>query len=87
MVLYTEIERNISDLTAKRLAELAIKSAMKCDDGRDGISYLIDAKKYGIRTPLSDEYEEQIKQHLGAKDLHEALRKARRPGSMTPSHG
>lgn len=52
--------------------------AMTLDDGRHGISYLIDAKKHGIKTTkLSDAYEEEIKKALGAKDLTEALHKAR----------
>lgn len=77
VVLYTHIGKNIDDLTPAKLAQLAIKSAQELDNGRDGISYLIDAKRHGIKTKLSDAYEEEIKKQLGPKDLDEALRMAR----------
>lgn len=77
VVLYTHIGANIEDLSPANLARLAIESARRLDDGRDGISYLINAKKHGIRTALSDEYEEEIKRQLAPKDLAEALRIAR----------
>lgn len=76
-VLYTHIGANISDLTAAKLARLAIMSARELDNGRDGITYLMDAKRHGIKTKLSDAYEEEIKKRLGAKDLADALRIAR----------
>lgn len=77
IVLYTHIGANIDDLSAANLARLAINSARERADGRDGITYLIDAKRHGIKTMLSDAYEEEIKKHLGAKDLADALRIAR----------
>lgn len=76
-VVYTNIAANITPLTAKNLASLAIKSARALDDGRDGISYLINAKKCGIKTVLSDEYEAEIKAEVGAANLEEALGKIR----------
>jgi len=77
IVLYTQLASNIQDLNAETLAALAIKSARSQYDGRDGISYLIDAKKYGVETLLSEAYEEEIKKQTRANDLYEALRKAR----------
>lgn len=76
-VLYTEIGANIDKLTAANLAELAIASAQELDNGRDGISYLIDATKHGIRTALSDEYAAEINKKLETNDLPEALAKIR----------
>jgi hypothetical protein len=42
-------------------------------DGRDGITYLLEAKLNGIITPLSEEFEREILAR--AKDLEEAIRK------------
>jgi hypothetical protein len=76
-VLYTEIAANIENLSAARLADLAIASAAGPHDGRDGISYLMDAKRYGIDTSLSGAYEDEIKKRMNTGDLLEALKKAR----------
>jgi hypothetical protein len=62
-----------SPLTAERLADLAIESAKKLDNGKDGISYLISAKANGIETPLSPGYEEAIIRRLSASGLEDAL--------------
>jgi hypothetical protein len=77
VVLSTRIGANITPLTASELAARAIKSARERDDGRDGISYLLDAKRHGIKTPLSEAYETEIKRRLDAPNLEEALEKAR----------
>lgn len=74
VVLYTSIGANIDPLNPTRLAELAIESARKLGDERDGITYLINAKRNGIRTPLSDAYEEEIKRLTKPKSLTEALK-------------
>ncbi|WP_290482009.1 hypothetical protein, partial [Hyphomonas sp. UBA3201] len=50
VVLYTRIAATINPLTAEHLADLAIKSAAKAEPGRDGITYLINAKQHGIVT-------------------------------------
>jgi hypothetical protein len=42
-------------------------------DGRDGISYLINAMTAGIATPLTPEYERLILQTTGASNLTGAL--------------
>ena len=73
VVLYTQIADNIRPLTAERLADLAIKSVDKADPGRDGISYLIDAKKHGIVTALSPAYEAAILRMQGCDTLEETL--------------
>lgn len=75
-VLYARIPSNIKNLTPQRLAELATTSA-RCEAGtqeRDGISYLIAAKRNGIITPLMFEYEKEILQQTKTKNLEEALR-------------
>jgi len=54
VVLYTSLPANIPDLSAARLAALAIASA-RAEAGRlgkEGISYLISVKRQGISTPL-----------------------------------
>ena len=77
VAIYTEIAANIAPLTAEELARRAIESAKNSNDRRDGISYLIDAKKSGVKTLLSDAYEQEIMRQTQARDLHEALHNAR----------
>lgn len=79
-VIYTEIAPTIDPLTAEKLAELAIASARVQGDGRDGITYLIDAMRNGIETPLTPAYAAEIKRRMGAASLEEALAKARAQG-------
>lgn len=76
-VLYTDIGANIEQPSAIELARLAIKSARARDDGKDGISYLRDALRNHIHTPLSDAYQRKILELVGGKDLDEALAMAR----------
>jgi hypothetical protein len=73
LVLSTRIGVNIEPLTALRLAELAIGSAQTVSDGKDGISYLIAAKSYGLVTALSPAYEAEILFRLHAPELAAAL--------------
>lgn len=77
VVVYTHIASNIPDLSAQKLAALAIESARQRSDDLDGINYLIQAKANGIRTALSDDYEAEIKSALGVSTLEEALVKIR----------
>jgi hypothetical protein len=42
-------------------------------DGKDGISYLMNAKKCGIQTPLSPGYEKEILRLTGTDSLEAAL--------------
>jgi hypothetical protein len=78
-VLYTDFADSgkLKSPTAKQLAEFAVTSAgdRSVPDGRDGISYLISAKKAGIRTPLMPGYEQEILRITGAATLEEALTK------------
>ena len=73
-VLSARFAPTITPLTAERLAYLAIESARIERTGRDGVSYLIDAKRNGIVTPLSLAYEQEILRRTGASDLAAALR-------------
>jgi len=74
IILYTKIKGNIDNPTPKTLARLAIKSAYsKAGKLRqDGISYLIDAKCNGIKTPLMPEYEKEVLRQTNTKNLQEA---------------
>ena len=75
LVLYTKLGANITDLSATKLADLAIASA-KAKAGRtgkDGISYLISVKRQGISTPLMPDYESEILRRTGASSLDDAL--------------
>lgn len=56
-----------------QLAELAVKSARANQDRSDGISYLMNAKKCGIQTPLSAQYEKEILRLTGTESLEAAL--------------
>ncbi|MYB40475.1 hypothetical protein F4X86_04405 [Candidatus Saccharibacteria bacterium] len=77
IVLYAKLKANIDSLTPESLARLAIRSVTSADNGRDGISYLIDARQHGIKTPLSDLYEAEILRQSGCDSLEEALRSYR----------
>jgi hypothetical protein len=78
-VLYTDFPDSgkLANPTAKQLAELAIGSARSADvpDGMDGISYLMAAKKAGIATPLTADYEKEILKQSGTTSLETALAK------------
>lgn len=76
-VLYTKIGPNIEGPTATKLAELAVNSARTLQDGKDGISYLINAKSCGIQTPLSPDYEKEILRLTGTDSLEAALSSTR----------
>jgi hypothetical protein len=73
VTLAARFAATIAPLTAVRLAELAIESARRERTGRDGITYLVDAKRNGITTPLSDAYEQEILRRTQARDLDEAF--------------
>ena len=71
-VLVARFAANIEPLTAKELAQRAVASAKALRDGRDGITYLIDAKRNGIVTPLSNDYEAEIIRLSGESSLEAA---------------
>jgi len=76
-VLYTRIGANISPLNAEELAKRAIESAKPAVGkvGKDGISYLINAKRHGIITPLTAAYEEAILRLTNSTDLPAAFQR------------
>src|SRR5207244_5920762 len=69
----------------KVLAQLAIESVKgkAGEDHRDGVSYLMNAKKNGIKTPLTDEYEKQILEQTKQPDLPAAFQRLRESISVT----
>jgi len=80
LVLAAFFPATIEHPTPTLLAELAIQSAQDCtvQSGRDGISYLIEVKCYGIVTPLSPNYETEILRITGTATLAEARAKLTR---------
>ena len=83
VVLYTRIGANIEDLSADRLADLAITSARGAAGAKrtDGISYLASVIEHGIATPLLPEYRDAILCKTGARDLDEAHAMLRADGA------
>lgn len=80
LVYYTRIGANIDELSAEKLADLAIASAEaarrgELDKGKDGISYLIAAKQNGIVTPLTNDFEKQVINKTGSESLVDAVAK------------
>ena len=73
VVLSTRIGANIEPLSADTLATLALKSAREAAPGKDGITYLMNAMRSGIVTPLTSAYEAAILTGTGACDLAAAL--------------
>ena len=77
-VLYTSIRNNIGqELTGKLLADLAIESILSeaGKQQKDGVRYLLSAKRNGIVTELSEEYENLILVKTETKSLEEAIEK------------
>jgi hypothetical protein len=85
-IFYTDFDDigKLTNPTPGLLAKLAVDSAANPEvpEGNDGISYLMNAKKAGIITPLSAAYEKEILMLTGAGTLEEALAKTR----GTPAH-
>ena len=75
VVLHVEVRANIADLSPRKLAESAIRSARSNagKTGRDGITYLIAAKKNDVKTPLMPEYQREILRLTGTNTLERAL--------------
>ena len=78
-VIYTRTIPNIEPLTAEELARRAIASVSSPAGAanRDGIQYLIDAKRHGVETPLMSAYERKILEMTGAQDLAAARERIR----------
>jgi cation transport regulator ChaC len=77
LVLSARFPATIPTPTSERLAELAINSVRISGRDRDGITYLLEAKRDGIITPLSAAYEQEILRRTQAIDLAQALHKLR----------
>jgi hypothetical protein len=77
VVLAARFAATIVPPTAEHLADLAITSLASAESGRDRITYLIDAKRNGIVTPLSTAYEREILRRTETVDLNKALLKLR----------
>lgn len=77
--IYTALPANISPLTVQTLAELALSSARASAGSRrhDGISYLDEQRRRGLRTPLMPGYEQEILARTGARDLQDAWTRVR----------
>lgn len=75
-VFYPSIGRNINQISPKKLAKLIIESVYNTDEKEpDGITYLIDLKKYDITTPMSDACEEEILRQTYSGTLSESRQK------------
>jgi hypothetical protein len=77
VVFAARFAATIAPLTAEHLADLAIASVASAESGCDGITYLIDAKRNEIATPLSAAYENEILRRTETADLNKALLKLR----------
>lgn len=78
-VLYTSIGANIQGLTGEELARRAISSAQTPNvaPGEDGISYLMNAERNQIVTPLTHAYKQAILRLTSSRDLTSALKSVR----------
>jgi len=77
-VLFISFGRNIEqELTAELLSEYAIESILSKAgaEEKDGVRYLLSAKRNGLITPLSGDYERQILAKTETKSLEEAIKK------------
>ncbi len=78
-VLYTDFNPSgkIPNPDANGLAKKAIASAKLAPAGKDGITYLMEAKRSGIDTPLTAAYQTEILNQTVTITLDEALKEAR----------
>ena len=74
-VFYLSLGRNISKVTPKKLAKLAIDSVFNADEGPDGFNYLMSLKKHDITTPMSELCEEEILNQTFSNSLLESRKK------------
>jgi len=75
-VLYTDFHDagKIPNPTAGELTEHAIHSVEVAAEGKDGITYLMNAINCGIETPLTRAYRDEILGQTNTQTLEEALR-------------
>jgi hypothetical protein len=78
-VLHTDFrdEGKIPNPTSDDLAKRAIESVGKADEGRDGISYLMNTMASGIQTSLTRSYCDEILKQTNTGSLTEALMKVK----------
>jgi len=84
-VLYTSIGRNINQtVTGELLADFAIGSIMTKagQEEKDGLRYLLSAKRNNIVTELSTEYENQILTKTNTSTLEQAIEQLDRKRMM-----
>jgi len=84
-VLYTSIGRNINQtVTGELLADFAIRSIMTKagQEEKDGLRYLLSAKRNNIVTELSTEYENQILTKTNTSTLEQAIEQLDRKRMM-----
>ena len=77
-VLYTSLQQNMGIFaTPEYLAYFGIRSILSTagDEGKDGIRYLLSAKKNNIVTEHSEGYEKKVLEQTGTEDLEDAIRK------------
>jgi len=74
-VLYTDFlpAGKIEHPTATELAKAAIASVAKVAPGQDGITYLRNAIAAGIKTPLTDDFAQDVLRRTGTASLADAL--------------
>jgi hypothetical protein len=78
-VFYTDFcaDGKLGHPTPADLATRAIQSVREADEGKDGISYLMQAIECGIETPLTTAYRAEILAQTEATSLEEAIKKAK----------
>lgn len=88
-LLYTDfpLAGKIPSPTPNQLARLAVESVSRAEDGRDGITYLMNAVACGIETPLTRAYKAEILKLTKAKSLEEALTTAKSQPAPTNQGG
>lgn len=87
-VLYTSIGCNIKQtLTGELLADFSINSILSKagQEEKDGLRYLLSAKRNGIITTLSVEYENQILLKTETNSLEQAIETLDRKRKMYPA--
>lgn len=77
-VLYTSLPQNMGIFTKPEyLAYFGIKSILSLagESGKDGIRYLLAAKKNNIVTEHSQQYEKMVLEQTGTENLEDAIKK------------
>ncbi|EDM38891.1 hypothetical protein PBAL39_22500 [Pedobacter sp. BAL39] len=84
-VIYTSIPSNIGLNSPGILAGLAVQSILQEAGERqmDGVRYLLDAKRNGIKTLISEAYEQEILKHTETESLEAAIEKL---DALRPAH-